>query len=51
MVSNLTLIGICFRIFSPLGMTPVIALAGLGLFEHGFPGVRRTNFIVPNEMN
>ena len=51
MVSNLTLLGICFRFFSPLGMTPVIALVGLGLFEHGSLGVRSTNFTVPNEMN
>ncbi|XP_066382940.1 nucleobase-ascorbate transporter 2-like, partial [Miscanthus floridulus] len=30
--------GSCFsRFFSPLGMVPVIALAGLGLFERGFP--------------
>ncbi|CAL5002551.1 unnamed protein product [Urochloa decumbens] len=29
--------GVCSRFFSPLGMVPVIALAGLGLFERGFP--------------
>ncbi|CAN6303331.1 unnamed protein product [Urochloa humidicola] len=29
--------GICSRFFSPLGMVPVVALAGLGLFERGFP--------------
>lgn len=31
--------GIVSRFFSPLGMTPVITLVGLGLFERGFPGV------------
>ncbi|RLM85122.1 nucleobase-ascorbate transporter 2-like [Panicum miliaceum] len=30
---------ICSRFFSPLGMVPVIALVGLGLFERGFPVV------------
>ncbi|PWZ27844.1 Nucleobase-ascorbate transporter 2 [Zea mays] len=29
--------GVCSRFFSPLGMVPVIALVGLGLFERGFP--------------
>ncbi|RLM62260.1 nucleobase-ascorbate transporter 2-like [Panicum miliaceum] len=29
--------GVCSRFFSPLGMVPVIALAGFGLFERGFP--------------
>ncbi|KAL9257757.1 Nucleobase-ascorbate transporter 2-like protein [Drosera capensis] len=28
---------ICSRFFSPLAMAPVIALAGFGLFERGFP--------------
>ena len=51
MVSNLSLLRICFRFFSPLGMTPAIDLVGLVLVEHGFPGVRSTNFTVPNEMN
>eukprot|EP01018_Ginkgo_biloba_P015124 Gb_40643 [translate_table: standard] len=31
--------GICSRFFSPLGMVPVIALVGFGLFERGFPQV------------
>ncbi|XP_068645071.1 nucleobase-ascorbate transporter 2 [Aristolochia californica] len=31
--------GICSRFFSPLGMVPVIALAGFGLFDRGFPVV------------
>ncbi|CAN6162339.1 unnamed protein product [Urochloa humidicola] len=30
---------ICSRFFSPLGMVPVNALVGLGLFERGFPVV------------
>ena len=51
MVSNLNLLGIYFMLFSPLGMRLVIALVGLGLFEHGFLGMRSTNFTVPNEMN
>nr|TKV91044.1 hypothetical protein SEVIR_9G069200v2 [Setaria viridis] len=29
--------GICSRFFSPLGMVPLVALGGLGLFERGFP--------------
>ncbi|KAF3778286.1 Nucleobase-ascorbate transporter 2 [Nymphaea thermarum] len=29
--------GICSRFFSPLGMVPVIALVGFGLFDRGFP--------------
>ncbi|PUZ51250.1 hypothetical protein GQ55_6G167300 [Panicum hallii var. hallii] len=29
--------GVCSRFFSPLGMVPVIALGGFGLFERGFP--------------
>ncbi|OAY85144.1 Nucleobase-ascorbate transporter 2 [Ananas comosus] len=29
--------GICSRFFSPLGMVPVVALVGFGLFERGFP--------------
>ncbi|TVU06441.1 hypothetical protein EJB05_49657 [Eragrostis curvula] len=33
--------GICSRFFSPLGMVPVVALAGLGLFERGFPVIGR----------
>ncbi|KAM0871298.1 hypothetical protein ACQ4PT_039480 [Festuca glaucescens] len=33
--------GICSRFFSPLGMVPVVALVGLGLFERGFPVVGR----------
>lgn len=32
---------ICSRFFSPLGMVPVIALAGFGLFDRGFPVVGR----------
>ncbi|KAI3782163.1 hypothetical protein L2E82_12197 [Cichorium intybus] len=28
---------ICSRFFSPVGMVPVIALAGFGLFDRGFP--------------
>ncbi|KAG8056373.1 hypothetical protein GUJ93_ZPchr0002g24372 [Zizania palustris] len=32
---------ICSRFFSPLGMVPVVALVGLGLFERGFPVVGR----------
>ncbi|KAB5534144.1 hypothetical protein DKX38_017230 [Salix brachista] len=28
---------ICSRFFSPLGMVPVIALVGFGLFDRGFP--------------
>ncbi|KAJ8545421.1 hypothetical protein K7X08_018004 [Anisodus acutangulus] len=28
---------ICSRFFSPVGMVPVIALAGFGLFDKGFP--------------
>ncbi|CAA6672589.1 unnamed protein product [Spirodela intermedia] len=31
--------GIFSRFFSPLGVAPVIALVGLGLFERGFPAV------------
>lgn len=31
--------GMFSRFFSPLGMTPVIGLVGLGLFERGFPAV------------
>ncbi|XP_077227834.1 nucleobase-ascorbate transporter 2-like [Tasmannia lanceolata] len=31
--------GICSRFFSPLGMVPVIALVGFGLFDRGFPVV------------
>ncbi|KAG5030927.1 hypothetical protein JHK85_014909 [Glycine max] len=30
---------ICSRFFSPLGMVPVIALVGFGLFDRGFPVV------------
>ncbi|KAF4348615.1 hypothetical protein F8388_021022 [Cannabis sativa] len=30
---------ICSRFFSPLGMAPVIALTGFGLFDRGFPVV------------
>ncbi|KAL5076893.1 hypothetical protein RYX36_015877 [Vicia faba] len=30
---------ICSRVFSPLGMVPVIALSGFGLFNRGFPVV------------
>ncbi|KAL4393791.1 hypothetical protein AHAS_Ahas02G0087300 [Arachis hypogaea] len=30
---------ICSRFFSPLGMAPVIALVGFGLFDRGFPVV------------
>ncbi|KAK1322060.1 Nucleobase-ascorbate transporter 2 [Acorus calamus] len=29
--------GICSRFFSPLGMVPVVALVGFGLFDRGFP--------------
>ncbi|CAD6270730.1 unnamed protein product [Miscanthus lutarioriparius] len=29
--------GLCCRFFSPLGMVPVVALVGIGLFERGFP--------------
>ncbi|KAF5201062.1 Nucleobase-ascorbate transporter like [Thalictrum thalictroides] len=29
--------GICSRFFSPLGMVPVIALVGFGLFDRSFP--------------
>ncbi|PIA42148.1 hypothetical protein AQUCO_02100186v1 [Aquilegia coerulea] len=29
--------GICSRFFSPLGMVPVIALVGFGLFDRAFP--------------
>ncbi|GLT68324.1 hypothetical protein SLA2020_405700 [Shorea laevis] len=32
---------ICSRFFSPLGMVPVIALAGFGLFDRGFPVLGR----------
>ncbi|KAG2684020.1 hypothetical protein I3843_10G058900 [Carya illinoinensis] len=32
---------ICSRFFSPLGMAPVIALVGFGLFDRGFPVVGR----------
>jgi xanthine/uracil permease len=32
--------GIFSRFFSPLGMAPVVALLGFGLFERGFPVVR-----------
>lgn len=32
--------GVTFRFFSPLGMAPVVALLGFGLFERGFPVVR-----------
>lgn len=28
-----------FRFFSPIGMVPVIALTGFGLFNRGFPVV------------
>ena len=28
-----------FRFFSPVGMVPVIALTGFGLFNRGFPMV------------
>ncbi|KAF8413729.1 hypothetical protein HHK36_001722 [Tetracentron sinense] len=31
--------GICSRFFSPLGMVPVIALVGFGMFDRGFPMV------------
>uniref|UniRef100_A0A1J3HCU7 Nucleobase-ascorbate transporter 2 n=1 Tax=Noccaea caerulescens TaxID=107243 RepID=A0A1J3HCU7_NOCCA len=31
--------GICSRFFSPVGMVPVIALTGFGLFNRGFPVV------------
>jgi hypothetical protein len=34
----------CCRFFSPLGMVPVVALAGLGLFERGFPVVKALVF-------
>ena len=30
----------CCRFFSPLGMVPVVALVGIGLFERGFPVVK-----------
>ncbi|AQL00307.1 Solute carrier family 23 member 2 [Zea mays] len=33
--------GIFSRFFSPVGMTPVVALLGFGLFERGFPVVGR----------
>ncbi|KAL8130367.1 hypothetical protein V2J09_019522 [Rumex salicifolius] len=32
---------VCSRFFSPLGMVPVVALAGFGLFDRGFPLVGR----------
>ncbi|KAL6201336.1 hypothetical protein ACLB2K_025050 [Fragaria x ananassa] len=32
---------ICSRFFSPLGMVPVIALVGFGMFDRGFPLVGR----------
>ncbi|KAF5472948.1 hypothetical protein F2P56_009603 [Juglans regia] len=32
---------ICSRFFSPLGMAPVIALVGFGMFDRGFPVVGR----------
>ncbi|KAJ6769981.1 XANTHINE-URACIL / VITAMIN C PERMEASE FAMILY MEMBER [Salix purpurea] len=32
---------ICSRFFSPLGMVPVIALVGFGLFDRGFPVAAR----------
>ncbi|KAL8140538.1 hypothetical protein V2J09_006559 [Rumex salicifolius] len=32
---------ICSRFFSPLGLVPVIALTGFGLFDRGFPVVGR----------
>ncbi|XP_078431619.1 nucleobase-ascorbate transporter 2-like [Wolffia australiana] len=31
--------GLCTRFFSPLGMVPVVALVGFGLFDRGFPVV------------
>jgi nucleobase transporter 1/2 len=33
--------GLTFRFFSPVGMAPVVALLGFGLFERGFPVVWR----------
>ncbi|KAJ3683412.1 hypothetical protein LUZ60_013639 [Juncus effusus] len=33
--------GICSRFFSPVGMVPVVALVGFGLFDRGFPVVGR----------
>lgn len=33
--------GICTRFFSPVGMVPVVSLAGFGLFYRGFPVVGR----------
>ncbi|XP_020402730.1 nucleobase-ascorbate transporter 2-like [Zea mays] len=33
--------GIFSRFFSPVGMTPVVALLAFGLFERGFPVVGR----------
>ncbi|KAJ6724885.1 XANTHINE-URACIL / VITAMIN C PERMEASE FAMILY MEMBER [Salix viminalis] len=37
---------ICSRFFSPLGMVPVIALVGFGLFDRGFPVAARCVEIV-----
>ncbi|KAI3965566.1 hypothetical protein MKX01_010523 [Papaver californicum] len=36
--------GIVSRFFSPLGMVPVISLVGFGLFDRGFPLVRRRTY-------
>lgn len=33
--------GICSRFFSPVGMVPVVAVVGFGLFDRGFPVVGR----------
>ncbi|CAI0417510.1 unnamed protein product [Linum tenue] len=33
--------GLFSRFFSPLGMSPVVGLVGLGLFQHGFPALGR----------
>lgn len=38
--SHAVLLLLPFRFFSPLGMAPVVALLGFGLFERGFPVVR-----------
>lgn len=37
-----------FRFFSPLGMAPVIALVGFGLFDRGFPVVLLPFFLILN---
>lgn len=44
MQSSIIFFFFLFRFFSPLGMVPVVALVGFGLFDRGFPVVPLLHF-------